>query len=76
MFQGVQLDYFQSQNNVLCGIGQIIGGGGVTGRAYFGLFLILVYTVTQFQGTVGVISSHTHQKMTIGCLYFLFYIIF
>ena len=35
-FQGVQLGYFQSQTSVLCGIGQIIGGGGVVGRVYLG----------------------------------------
>ena len=33
-FHGFQLDLFHSQNTVLGGIGQIIGGGGVMGRAY------------------------------------------
>ena len=35
-FQGAQLDYFPSKTTMVCGIGQIIGGGGVTGRAYLG----------------------------------------
>ena len=33
-FQVFQLDYFHNQTTILCVIGQIIGGGGVTGRAY------------------------------------------
>ena len=41
-FQGLKLDYFHSQTIVLCVIGQIIGGGGVTGREYLDLFLIVV----------------------------------
>ena len=41
-FQGVQLDCFHSQITLPCGIGQIIGGGGVTGREYLGLFLIVI----------------------------------
>ena len=41
-FQGVQLDQFHSQTTLLHGIGQLIGGGGVTGRACLGLFLLLV----------------------------------
>ena len=34
--------YFYSQNTMLCGIGQIIGGGIMTGRAYLGLFSLVV----------------------------------
>ena len=41
-FQGVQLYCFQSQTTMLCVIGQIIGGGGVTDRSYLGWFLIMV----------------------------------
>ena len=32
MFQVIQLDYLHSQTTVICGIGKIIGRGGVTGR--------------------------------------------
>ena len=39
--QGIQLNYFNSQNNMLSGIGHIIVGGGMTGRAYLGLFLLV-----------------------------------
>ena len=49
-FQGVQLDYFHIQNTVLCGIGQIIFGRGVTGRAYLGVFLVVVEHITKFSG--------------------------
>ena len=35
-FRGVQLDLCYSQTTTLCGINQIIGGGGGTGRAYLG----------------------------------------
>ena len=35
-FQGVQLDYCNRQATALCEIGQIIGGGGVAGRACLG----------------------------------------
>ena len=41
-FQGVQLNFFHIQTTVLCVIGQIIGGGGVTGIEYLGLFLLVV----------------------------------
>ena len=33
-FQGVQFYSFHSQTTILCGIGQIVGGGGMTVRAY------------------------------------------
>ena len=42
MFHGVKLDYFCSRNTVICGIGQIIGGGGMTERSHSGIFLLLV----------------------------------
>ena len=35
-FEDLQLDYFHSETTVLFGISLIIGGGGVTGRAYLG----------------------------------------
>ena len=41
-YQGVQLDYFHSQNTVLYGFVQIIGGGGMMGRSYLGRFLLVV----------------------------------
>ena len=41
-FQDFRIGYFHSQTTVLCVIGQIIGGGGVTGREYLDLFLIVV----------------------------------
>ena len=42
MLQGFKLDYFHSQTTGICGIGQIIGGGGVTDRPYLGRFLLMV----------------------------------
>ena len=50
MVHGVQLDYFHSQITVIRGIGQIIGGGGVTGREYLGLFLLVVEHSTMVSG--------------------------
>ena len=50
MFQGVQSDYFHSQTNVLCGIGQIIGVGVVTGREYLGLFFLVIEHGTTVSG--------------------------
>ena len=40
--QGLQLNYFHSQNTWLCGIGQIIVGRVMTGRVYLGCFLLVV----------------------------------
>ena len=69
--QGVQLDYFYSKPTVLCGIGQIIGGGGVTGRYNLGLFLLVVEYGTPVSGTVGVISKQTQQKRSLNvCISF------
>ena len=38
--QDFQLNTFHIQTSVICGIGQIIGDGGVMGRAYLGLFFL------------------------------------
>ena len=51
-FQGFQFDYFQNQATVLCVIGKIIGGGGMTGREYLGLFLIVLEHVTTVSGYI------------------------
>ena len=49
-FQGFQLDYFHSKTTVLCVIGEIIGGGGVTGREYLGLFFLFIKHGTSVSG--------------------------
>ena len=49
-FQGAQLDFFHSKTTVLCGIDQIIGGRGVIGRAYLGLYLLVVEHGTTVSG--------------------------
>ena len=41
-FQVVQFYYCYIQTTGLCVIGQIIGGGFMTGKAYLGLFLLVV----------------------------------
>ena len=74
-FQGVQLYQFFSQTTVLCVIGQIVGGVGVTGRAYLGLFLFWYIILPQFQGTCGVRSAHIQHRIIIECLYLLFCVI-
>ena len=48
--QGVNLDYFHIQSTLLYGIGQINGGEGVTGRAHFGLFWLVVEHGTTVSG--------------------------
>ena len=48
--QGAQLDRFHSKTTVLCVIDQIIGGRGVTVRAYLGLFLLVVEHCTTVSG--------------------------
>ena len=47
---GCKNGLFSWSKTVLCGIGQIIGGGGVIGRSYLGLFLILVEHGTTVSG--------------------------
>ena len=42
--------FFLQKNIVLCGIGQIICGRSVTGRAYLGFFLLLVEHGTKVSG--------------------------
>ena len=49
-FQGTQQYYFHSKTTVLCGIVQTIAGGGITGRAYLGRFLLVVEQGTTFSG--------------------------
>ena len=49
-FQSVQLNYFYSKTIALCGIGKIIGCGGMTDREYLGSFLLAVEHVTTDSG--------------------------
>ena len=49
-FQGIQLDQFHNKTTVLFGIGQIIVGGGRTGRVYLRWFLLVVEQGTAVSG--------------------------
>ena len=49
-FQSVQLDYLHIQTTMLCGIVQLIGGGGVTRRSYLAWFLLVVEYGTTVSG--------------------------
>ena len=61
---------------MLCGIGQIIFSGDITGRVYLGLFLIMVEQGTAVSGYSWCQICTNPKKMIIECLYLLFCVIF
>ena len=70
MFQGVQLVQFYIKTTLICLIRQIIGGRGVTRRAYLGLSLLWYNILPLSQGTVGAIYVQTQQKQSLNvCIY-------